>query len=248
MIKIEHLDKQFAEHHALQDISAEFPEHQTTVILGPSGSGKSTLLRSLNLLERPERGQFDFDQTHIDYSQPISDATVLDVRRRTEMVFQQFNLFPHLTVLQNLIEGPVHVLKQDKAAATDHAQELLGKVGLADKADVYPSSLSGGQAQRVAIARSLAMRPEYIFLDEPTSALDPELELEVLKVLLQIAREEQSMIIVTHNMAFAQKVADKILFVEDGQIRFDGTSDEFFHTDNERIRNFVSAMTFATLD
>ncbi|KRM86971.1 amino acid ABC transporter ATP-binding protein [Lacticaseibacillus thailandensis] len=248
MIKIEHLNKQFGDHAALKDVSLEFPEHQTTVILGPSGSGKSTLLRSLDLLERPESGHFAFDQTQIDYSQPISESTVLDVRRRTEMVFQQFNLFPHLTVLQNVIEGPVHVLKQDAAAATKRAQELLGKVGLADKADAYPSALSGGQAQRVAIARSLAMRPEYIFLDEPTSALDPELELGVLKVLLQIAREQQSMIIVTHNMAFAQKVADKIVFLENGNIEFDGSSDAFFHTDNQRIRNFVSAMTFATLE
>jgi cystine transport system ATP-binding protein len=247
LIKIEKLDKNYAEHHALKDISTEFPDHQTTVILGPSGSGKSTLLRSLNLLERPESGKFDFGDIHIDYSQPISDATTLDVRRHTEMVFQQFNLFPHLTVLQNIIEGPVHVLKHDKDAATKEAHEILTKVGLADKADVYPSSLSGGQAQRVAIARSLAMHPEYIFLDEPTSALDPELELEVLKVLLQIAKEQQSMIIVTHNMAFAQKVADKILFVENGQLLFDGPTAEFFNTDNERIRNFVSAMTFQSL-
>lgn len=247
MIRIEHLDKNFAKHHALKDITTEFPEHKTTVILGPSGSGKSTLLRSLNLLERPESGVFTFDDTRIDYSQPISDATTLDVRWRTEMVFQQFNLFPHLTVLQNIIEGPVHVLKKDKNVATEEARTILAKVGLEDKADVYPNSLSGGQAQRVAIARSLAMHPEYIFLDEPTSALDPELELEVLKVLLQIAREQQSMIIVTHNMAFAQKVADKILFVEDGKLEFDGTTDEFFHTDNARIKSFVSAMTFASL-
>jgi cystine transport system ATP-binding protein len=247
LIKIENLDKNYAQHHALKAISTEFPAHQTTVILGPSGSGKSTLLRSLNLLERPESGSFDFGDIHIDYGQPISDATTLAVRRHTEMVFQQFNLFPHLTVLQNIIEGPVHVLKHEKEAATQEAHEILAKVGLADKADVYPSSLSGGQAQRVAIARSLAMHPEYIFLDEPTSALDPELELEVLKVLLQIAQEQQSMIIVTHNMAFAQKVADKVLFVENGQLLFDGPTAEFFDTDNERIKNFVSAMTFQNL-
>ncbi|WP_155286156.1 amino acid ABC transporter ATP-binding protein [Lacticaseibacillus zhaodongensis] len=248
MIKLEHVHKTFAEHKALVDISTEFPEHKTTVILGPSGSGKSTLLRSLNLLERPESGTYQLDDLTINYAEPISTATTLDVRRRTGMVFQGFNLFPHLTVLQNLIEGPVHVLKHDKAAATKEAQELLAKVGLADKADVYPNQLSGGQAQRVAIARSLAMHPDYIFLDEPTSALDPELELEVLKVLLKIARDQQSMIIVTHNMAFAQKVADKILFVEDGQIQFDGSSQDFFNTDNARIKAFVSAMTFATLD
>lgn len=247
MIKIEHVNKTYAEHHALADISTTFPEHQTTVILGPSGSGKSTLLRSLNLLERPESGTFTFDDLKLDYAQPISEATTLDVRRRTEMVFQNFNLFPHLTVLQNLTEGPVHVLHEAKAAAATKARDLLTKVGLADKADVYPHQLSGGQAQRVAIARSLAMQPEYIFLDEPTSALDPELELEVLKVLLQIAREQQSMIIVTHNMAFAQRVADKILFVENGHVLFDGATADFFGTDNARIKAFISAMTFSDI-
>lgn len=248
MITIDHLNKTFAEHHALKDISAKFPEHQTTVILGPSGSGKSTLLRSLNLLERPESGMFNFDEITLDYAEPISEATILDIRRRTEMVFQQFNLFPHLTVAQNLMEGPVYVLGHDKAAARKAAIALLEKVGLADKADAFPGQLSGGQKQRVAIARSLAMHPEYIFLDEPTSALDPELELEVLKVLLQLAREEQSMIIVTHNMAFARRVADQILFVEDGALRYAGPTEEFFQSDDARIQSFVSAMTFATLD
>ncbi len=248
MIRLTKLNKTFAEHHALRDITTEFPEHKTTVILGPSGSGKSTLLRSLNLLERPESGIFTFDDLQIDYAKPISEATTMNVRLRTEMVFQNFNLFPHLTVLQNLIEGPVHVLHKDKADAITEARALLTKVGLADKADVYPHQLSGGQAQRVAIARSLAMHPEYIFLDEPTSALDPELELEVLKVLLQIARDAQSMIIVTHNMAFARKVADKVIFVEDGQIVFDGETEAFFQTDNARIRSFISAMTFEQIE
>lgn len=248
MIKIDHLEKQFAGHQVLKDISATFPEHQTTVILGPSGSGKSTLLRSLNLLERPERGTFTFDEIKVDYAEPIPESTVLDIRRRTDMVFQQFNLFPHLTVVQNLMEGPVYVLGHDKETARKAAMGLLEKVGLADKAEAYPDQLSGGQKQRVAIARSLAMHPEYIFLDEPTSALDPELELEVLKVLLQLAKESQSMIIVTHNMAFARRVADQILFVEDGKLRYAGPTDNFFQTDDTRIKNFVSAMTFATLD
>ena len=140
------------------------------------------------------------------------------------------------------------MLKEDKESATKRAYELLEKVGLADKADAYPQQLSGGQAQRVAIARSLAMNPRYILLDEPTSALDPELELEVLKVLLQLAKEKQSLIIVTHNLAFAQKVADKILFVEDGQILFQGPKDDFFNSDNQRIKNFLSAMTLSNLD
>lgn len=164
------------------------------------------------------------------------------------MVFQGYNLFPHLSVIKNVMEGPIYVLHKDRATAKKEAAELLAKVGLAEKADVYPAQLSGGQAQRVAIARSLAMHPEYIFLDEPTSALDPELELEVLKVLLQIAKEKQSMIIVTHNLAFAKQVADKIIFVEDGKILFDGSEPDFFGTDNQRILDFISAMTFSDLE
>ena len=196
----------------------------------------------------PESGKYYFDDLELDFKKGISKKEILEVRRETEMVFQNYNLFPHLTVLKNIIEGPVHVLKEDKESATKRAYELLKKVGLADKADAYPQQLSGGQAQRVAIARSLAMNPRYILLDEPTSALDPELELEVLKVLLQLAKEKQSLIIVTHNLAFAQKVADKILFVEDGQILFQGPKDDFFNSDNQRIKNFLSAMTLSNLD
>ena len=206
------------------------------------------MLRSLNLLEMPESGKYYFDDLELDFKKGISKKEILEVRRETEMVFQNYNLFPHLTVLKNIIEGPVHVLKEDKESATKRAYELLKKVGLADKVDAYPQQLSGGQAQRVAIARSLAMNPRYILLDEPTSALDPELELEVLKVLLQLAKEKQSLIIVTHNLAFAQKVADKILFVEDGQILFQGPKDDFFNSDNQRIKNFLSAMTLSNLD
>ena len=206
------------------------------------------MLRSLNLLEMPESGKYYFDDLELDFKKGISKKEILEVRRETEMVFQNYNLFPHLTVLKNIIEGPVHVLKEDKESATKRAYELLKKVGLADKADAYPQQLSGGQAQRVAIARSLAMNPRYILLDEPTSAFDPELELEVLKVLLQLAKEKQSLIIVTHNLAFAQKVADKILFVEDGQILFQGPKDDFFNSDNQRIKNFLSAMTLSNLD
>ncbi len=232
----------------LKDITTTFENNQTTVLVGPSGSGKSTMLRSLNLLEMPESGKYYFDDLELDFKKGISKKEILEVRRETEMVFQNYNLFPHLTVLKNIIEGPVHVLKEDKESATKRAYELLKKVGLADKADAYPQQLSGGQAQRVAIARSLAMNPRYILLDEPTSALDPELELEVLKVLLQLAKEKQSLIIVTHNLAFAQKVADKILFVEDGQILFQGPKDDFFNSDNQRIKNFLSAMTLSNLD
>lgn len=248
MLRLENVNKTFGGNLALKDITTTFENNQTTVLVGPSGSGKSTMLRSLNLLEMPESGKYYFDDLELDFKKGISKKEILEIRRETEMVFQNYNLFPHLTVLKNIIEGPVHVLKEDKESATKRAYELLEKVGLADKADAYPQQLSGGQAQRVAIARSLAMNPRYILLDEPTSALDPELELEVLKVLLQLAKEKQSLIIVTHNLAFAQKVADKILFVEDGQILFQGPKDDFFNSDNQRIKNFLSAMTLSNLD
>lgn len=248
MLRLENVNKTFGGNLALKDITTTFENNQTTVLVGPSGSGKSTMLRSLNLLEMPESGKYYFDDLELDFKKGISKKEILEVRRETEMVFQNYNLFPHLTVLKNIIEGPVHVLKEDKESATKRAYELLKKVGLADKADAYPQQLSGGQAQRVAIARSLAMNPRYILLDEPTSALDPELELEVLKVLLQLAKEKQSLIIVTHNLAFAQKVADKILFIEDGQILFQGPKDDFFNSDNQRIKNFLSAMTLSNLD
>lgn len=248
MLRLENVNKTFGGNLALKDITTTFENNQTTVLVGPSGSGKSTMLRSLNLLEMPESGKYYFDDLELDFKKGISKKEILEVRRETEMVFQNYNLFPHLTVLKNIIEGPVHVLKEDKESATKRAYELLEKVGLADKADAYPQQLSGGQAQRVAIARSLAMNPRYILLDEPTSALDPELELEVLKVLLQLAKEKQSLIIVTHNLAFAQKVADKILFVEDGQILFQGPKGDFFNSDNQRIKNFLSAMTLSNLD
>ncbi|MEN3953990.1 amino acid ABC transporter ATP-binding protein [Ligilactobacillus salivarius] len=248
MLRLENVNKTFGGNLALKDITTTFENNQTTVLVGPSGSGKSTMLRSLNLLEMPESGKYYFDDLELDFKKGISKKEILEVRRETEMVFQNYNLFPHLTVLKNIIEGPVHVLKEDKESATKRAYELLKKVGLADKADAYPQQLSGGQAQRVAIARSLAMNPRYILLDEPTSALDPELELEVLKVLLQLAKEKQSLIIVTHNLAFAQKVADKILFVEDGQILFQGPKDDFFNSDNQRIKNFLSAMALSNLD
>lgn len=248
MLRLENVNKTFGGNLALKDITTTFENNQTTVLVGPSGSGKSTMLRSLNLLEMPESGKYYFDDLELDFKKGISKKEILEVRRETEMVFQNYNLFPHLTVLKNIIEGPVHVLKEDKESATKRAYELLKKVGLADKADAYPQQLSGGQAQRVAIARSLAMNPRYILLDEPTSALDPELELEVLKVLLQLAKEKQSLIIVTHNLAFAQKVADKILFVEDGQILFQGPKGDFFNSDNQRIKNFLSAMTLSNLD
>lgn len=247
MLRLENVTKTFGTQKALKDITTTFKDHETTVLVGPSGSGKSTLLRSLNLLERPESGLYDCDGIQLDFAKKITKKETLAVRQKTEMVFQDYNLFPHLTVLKNIMEGPVHVLKEDKKVAEKRALELLEKVGLKDKASAYPSQLSGGQAQRVAIARSLAMRPRYILLDEPTSALDPELELEVLKVLLELAKEKQSLIIVTHNLEFARHVADKILFIEAGKIFFEGKKDDFFNSDNQRIKDFISAMTLDAL-
>lgn len=249
-MKLQELNKSFGTNHVLQDINVELPEKATTVIVGPSGSGKSTLLRSLNLLERPESGIYQLADMEIDFSKKISPKQVLDVRKKTGMVFQGYNLFPHKSVLQNVTEGPVQVLKRDKNEETKEAYDLLDKVGLKEKSDFYPDQLSGGQAQRVAIARSLAMHPEYILLDEPTSALDPELEAEVLKVLADLANEKQSLIIVTHNLFFARQIATKVVFVENGRIIFDGPTNKFFNEEQEntRIHDFISSMTFADID
>ena len=248
-MKLTQINKTYGNKHVLKDITLEFPAGQITVLVGPSGSVKSTILRSLNLLVMPESGQYDFNGHQIDFRQPVSNKEKLAIRRETGMVFQNYNLFPHKTVLNNVTEGPTQVLKMDRQQANELAREVLTKVGMADYGDVYPSELSGGQAQRVAIARALAMKPRYVLLDEPTSALDPELELSVLKVLLQLAREKQSMVLVTHNMAFAKQIADKIVFVENGEIIYDGAPEKFFSTENpnERIRNFIASMTMENL-
>lgn len=244
MLKLEHVDKEYADHHALNDINLEFQEHETTVLLGPSGAGKSTLLRSLNLLEEPERGIYQISDHTIDFSKDISNKEKLQIRQLTGMVFQSWNLFPHLTILQNITEGPIHVLKQSKADAETNAERLLKLVGLEDTKNRFPNQLSGGQQQRISICRALAMNPEYILFDEPTSALDPELEAQVLRVLLELAEEKRSMIVVTHNLEFARRVADKIVFLENGKIGFEGTADEFFNHPTDRIKAFLTGMTF----
>lgn len=248
-MKVTNINKTFGDKHVLKNISLDFPTGKTTVLVGPSGSGKSTLLRSLNLLVIPESGEYDFDDQHLDFSKKITTKEKTILRKKTGMVFQDYNLFPTKTVLGNIIEGPTQVLKQSKKQAQTTAKQLLAKVGLSEYEKSYPSALSGGQAQRVAIARALAMSPEYILLDEPTSALDPELELSVLKVLLSLAQENQSMVIVTHNMVFAQKVADKIVFVENGNILYDGSPEEFFDVNNpnQRIKKFITSMTMKDL-
>ena len=239
------MSKFFGENEALKNINLTFHEGETTVILGPSGSGKSTLLRCINLLERPEKGILTVGNQKVELNKPISQKNLLSIRQNTAMVFQSFNLFPHMKVLENVMEGPVTVLRKDKGAAKQKAQQLLEKVGLSHKTDQYPSQLSGGQQQRVAIARALAMEPQFLLFDEPTSALDPELEGEVLKVLKDLAEEGKSMIIVTHNLNFAREVADRILFLENGEIGYDGVTENFFTANNnERIQQFIKSMQF----
>lgn len=243
MISLKNVFKTYGQHHALNDVTLDFPEHETTVIIGPSGSGKSTLLRAINLLEHPEKGDLIFDDLHMDFSQPIDRKTQFQLRRKSGMVFQNWNLFPHLTVIDNITEGPRVVLKQSKKQAQAKAKVLLELVGLADTADRYPNQLSGGQQQRISICRALAMNPEYLLLDEPTSALDPELEIQVLRVLKDLSQQKQSMIVVTHNMEFARLVADRIIFFEDGRVIYSGDSATFFKQPSERIKSFLEAIS-----
>lgn len=245
IVQFQQVSKFFDKHEALKNINLTFNEGETTVILGPSGSGKSTLLRCINLLERPEKGILIVGNQKVELNKPITQKNLLSIRQNTAMVFQSFNLFPHMKVLENVMEGPITVLKENKVAAREKANQLLDKVGLSHKTDQYPSQLSGGQQQRVAIARALAMEPQFLLFDEPTSALDPELEGEVLKVLKDLAVEGKSMIIVTHNLNFAREVADRILFLEHGEIVYDGKTETFFSAnDNERIRQFIQSMQF----
>jgi len=237
MIKVHNLNKWFGELQALKDINLEVQEREVVVLIGASGSGKSTLLRCLNFLERPEQGRIEFDGREIN---PARDDLNL-LRQEMGMVFQHFNLFPHMTVLGNVIEGPVMVKKMRREKAVAEALKLLEKVGLADKVDAYPCHLSGGQQQRVAIARSLAMHPRVMLFDEPTSALDPELVGEVLAVMKQLAEEGMTMIVVTHEMGFAHEVADRVIFMDDGQIIEMGTPVQIFERPvHRRTRDFLS--------
>lgn len=240
MLSVDSLSKSFGDTQVLKNISLDIPDGETTVILGPSGSGKSTLLRCLNMLETPQSGTLTIDDAQVDYSQKLADAQVRDIRSRSAMVFQQFNLFPNYTALKNVALAPTLNGTLSVQQAQERARELLAKVGLADKVDSYPDALSGGQQQRVAIARALALEPSYLLFDEPTSALDPELEAEVIRVLMQLAKEGRSLVIVTHNMAFAKKVADRIVFLENGTLRYNGEPTDFFASDDERIRKFLT--------
>ncbi|KOO51132.1 amino acid ABC transporter ATP-binding protein [Viridibacillus arvi] len=229
MIKLKNLRKSFGDLEVLKDISLEIQKSEVVVLIGASGSGKSTLLRCLNFLEINNGGQIEINGKLID----AGKENLNKVRENMGMVFQHFNLFPHLSILQNVIEAPVHVKKQSKEEATRKAKELLQKVGLADKANFYPDQLSGGQKQRVAIARALAMEPEVMLFDEPTSALDPELVGEVLETMKNLAREGMTMVIVTHEMGFAREVADRVIMLADGKIIEEGPPSEFFKNPKE---------------
>ncbi len=237
LIKISDLNKKFGDNEVLKDISAEIVPGEVVVILGPSGSGKSTLLRCVNLLEVPTTGKIEFEGA--DITDKKND--IFKTREKMGMVFQQFNLFPNMTVLQNITLSPIKVKKLSKEAAEKIAKDLLGKVGLSDKADAYPQSLSGGQQQRIAIARALAMQPDVMLFDEPTSALDPEMVGEVLEVMQQLAKEGMTMVIVTHEMGFAKEVGDRVIFMDGGVIVEEGTPTEVFeHTSNPRTVDFLS--------
>ena len=239
MLSLTNLTKSFGENTIINGVSLELGSGETTVILGPSGSGKSTLLRCLNLLETPESGVLSIEGDAVDFSQGLTDEQTRMIRKHSAMVFQSFNLFPHYTAAQNVALAPVLNGKMDKAAAARLATELLDKVGLGHRADAYPDNLSGGQQQRVAIARALAVAPDYLLFDEPTSALDPELEAEVIRVLIDLAREKRSLVVVTHNMAFARRVADRIVFLDGGSVLYNGAPEAFFDSDNERIQRFL---------
>ncbi len=224
---------------ALDDVSKEFENGKVVVVIGPSGSGKSTLLRSLNLLEEPTEGHIIFDG--VDLLDSKTDVNL--VRQKMGMVFQQFNLFPHMTLLKNLTLAPVKLLKMPKEEAEEKALKLLARVGLRDRAGAYPSQLSGGQKQRVAIVRALMMNPQVMLFDEPTSALDPEMVGEVLDVMKELASEGMTMIVVTHEMGFAREVADEVVFMDGGQIIETGTPDEIFHSPkSDRLKNFLAKL------
>lgn len=243
MIKITDLHKKFGETEVLKGIDLEIAKGQTTVIIGPSGSGKTTLLRCLNLLEIPNKGSITIGDTSLNFDgeKKLIQKDIIKLRKNTGMVFQGFNLFPHMTVVDNVVEGQVTVLKRSKEEAKKRAENLLEKVGLLHKRDSYPYELSGGQQQRVAIARAMAMDPAVLLFDEPTSALDPELAEEVLRVMEDLAKEGMTMVVVTHKMSFARDVADKVIFIDQGIILEEGTPEEVFkNPKNERVKTFLN--------
>jgi cystine transport system ATP-binding protein len=243
MISVENLHKRFGELEVLKGISLSIDKGKTAVIIGPSGSGKTTFLRCLNLLETPDQGNITLGEKSVEFSGKtrLSSSAITSFRQQTGMVFQNYNLFPHLTALENVMEGQVVVLKREKSAAREKALMLLEKVGLKNRADMYPHQLSGGQQQRVGIARAMAMDPAVLLFDEPTSALDPELVGEVLKVMKNLAEEGMTMVVVTHEMSFARNVADQVIFMDQGIIVEKGTPDEIFgKSQNPRMAQFLN--------
>lgn len=237
MIRVNNLHKSFEKNEVLKGINEHIEKGEVVVVIGPSGSGKSTFLRCLNLLEVPTSGEIIFEGKNI----TDKKVDINKIREKMGMVFQQFNLFPHKTVLDNLTIAPIKVKGVSKADAEKKAKELLDRVGLLNKADAYPSSLSGGQKQRIAIARALAMDPDVMLFDEPTSALDPEMVGEVLNVMKELAKEGMTMIVVTHEMGFAREVGDRILFMDKGNIMEEGTPEEIFsNPKNPRTIDFLS--------
>lgn len=235
MIKLEHVNKYFGDLHVLKDINLEVAEGEKLVIIGPSGSGKSTTVRCMNFLEEPSSGKVYLDGKELNHKNKVHL-----IRETTSMVFQQFNLYPHMTVLRNLILAPTKLYHKSKTEAEKLACHYLDVVGLRDKAHVYPTTLSGGQQQRIAIARALCAQTKIILFDEPTSALDPETIQEVLDVMIRLAKENITMVVVTHEMGFARQVADRIVFMADGQIVEEGTPEHFFENpENERVKQFL---------
>ena len=244
MVKMENVQKNFGDLQVLKDISLELKQGEVVAIIGPSGSGKSTLLRCLNRLETVDGGSIAIEDEYlVKNGKYVDDATARSICGKMGMVFQQFNLFPHMTVLENLLEAPMIVKKMKREEILPVADELLAKVGLAEKKDVYPTRLSGGQQQRVAIARALAMNPDIMLFDEPTSSLDPELTGEVLKTMRNLAEENMTMIVVTHEMGFAREVATKVIFMADGIVQEQGTPEELFgNPKNERLKAFLKSI------
>ena len=237
MIKVQNLNKSFNKNVVLKDINLEVNKGEVVAIIGPSGSGKSTLLRCMNLLETPSNGKVIFEGKELTHK----NINLNELRQKMGMVFQNFNLFPHKTVLENVILAPKLLKKVDLKKLEIEGKALLKKVGLEEKANAYPSQLSGGQKQRVAIARALAMHPDVILFDEPTSALDPEVVYEVLKVMKNLAKEGMTMVVVTHEMGFAKDVGDKVIFMADGYVVESETPDQLFnHPKHERTKNFLA--------
>ena len=242
MIDVKGLRKSFGDQEILKGIDTHIEKGEKIVVIGPSGSGKSTFIRCLNLMEVPTEGTITFDGKDITH---LNHKEINEVRQRMGMVFQHFNLFPHLTVKKNITLAPVMLGLMSKEEASKKADELRERVGLPDKANEYPKQLSGGQKQRVAIARSLAMNPEVMLFDEPTSALDPEMVGEVLELMKQLARDGMTMVVVTHEMGFAREVASRVMFMADGNILEDNTPDRFFmNPKNQRLKDFLSKVIY----